>query len=84
MLIEIVEASLTLPEHARAVILLLGDYARDPMGGGEALPPFVRENLVSELRKRDAVHVILALSIAIQRGSLFAWKDSARLHVGRY
>ncbi len=59
-MIQVLEADLTLPEHARALIQLMDDYARDPMGGGKALSQFAKENLVSELKKRDAAHVILA------------------------
>ncbi|WP_255140066.1 GNAT family N-acetyltransferase [Synechococcus sp. Lug-A] len=60
MVIQVDEADLAIPEQARAVIQLMDEYARDPMGGGEALPLFVRANLVSELQKRGTVHVILA------------------------
>ena len=88
MVIEIVEADLTLPEHARAVVQLLDDYARDPMGGGKALAPFVKENLVSELRKRDVAHVILAfvdgepagLVVCLEGFSTFACRPLLNVH----
>lgn len=66
--IKIVEADLAQPEHAAAIIRLMDEYARDPMGGGKALPAFVRENLVVELQKRNAAHVILAIVDDIPAG----------------
>jgi ribosomal protein S18 acetylase RimI-like enzyme len=88
MVIEIVEADLMLPEHARAVVQLLDDYARDPMGGRKALSPFVKANLVAELRKRDAAHVILAfvdgesagLVICLEGFSTFACRPLLNIH----
>ncbi|GGD06595.1 GNAT family N-acetyltransferase [Halopseudomonas salina] len=59
--IQIVRADLDSPEHALGIITLLDQYARDPMGGGAPLAASTRENLISELRKRDTAHVILAL-----------------------
>lgn len=59
-MIQIVEAELALPEHASAVIQLMDEYARDPMGGGKVLPSYARANLVSELRKSETAHIILA------------------------
>jgi GNAT superfamily N-acetyltransferase len=87
-MIEVVEADLMLPEHASAVVQLLDEYARDPMGGGKALPPFVRANLVSELRRRDAAHVILAfvdgkpagLVICLEGFSTFACRPLLNVH----
>ena len=34
------------------LVFLLDSYARDPMGGGEPLSQFVKDNLLSELSKR--------------------------------
>ncbi len=39
------------PRHAEAIVSLLDNYARDPMGGGTALTDYVKENLVAELVK---------------------------------
>jgi ribosomal protein S18 acetylase RimI-like enzyme len=86
--IQIVEADLTLPEHASAVLQLMDDYACDPMGGGKALPSFVRSNLVSELRKRDTAHIILAfvhgkpagLLICLEGFSTFACRPLLNIH----
>jgi GNAT superfamily N-acetyltransferase len=41
------------PQHGSDLVLLLDSYARDPMGGGEPLNQFVKDNLVAELSKRD-------------------------------
>lgn len=40
-------------QHGSDLVLLLDSYARDPMGGGEPLSQFVKDNLVAELSKRD-------------------------------
>jgi len=59
-MIEIIQADLTSPTHANALITLLNKYALDPMGGGEALSDFTKENLASEIQKRSDTTVILA------------------------
>jgi ribosomal protein S18 acetylase RimI-like enzyme len=41
------------PQQGSDLVLLLDSYARDPMGGGEPLSQFVKDNLVAELSKRD-------------------------------
>lgn len=87
-MIRVVEADLGLPEHANAVVQLLDEYARDPMGGGKALPCFVRENLAAELRNRDHAHVILAfvddtpagLVICFEGFSTFACRPLLNIH----
>lgn len=40
-------------QHGSDLVLLLDSYARDPMGGGEPLSQFVKDNLIAELSKRD-------------------------------
>lgn len=58
------------------------------MGGGTALPPAVRDNLVGELRKRPTVHVLLAfieqeavgVAVCIEGFSTFACKPLLNLH----
>ena len=42
---DIFEADLTVPEQGAALLQLMREYARDPMGGGEDLSEFVQENL---------------------------------------
>ena len=41
------------PQQGDDLVFLLDSYARDPMGGGEPLSQFVKENLVTELSRRD-------------------------------
>ena len=57
---EILLADLSLPSHGEAIIYLLNEYAKDEMGGGTELSIFVKNNLVSELKKRQEVYIILA------------------------
>ncbi|MFY8149049.1 MAG: GNAT family N-acetyltransferase [Prochlorococcaceae cyanobacterium] len=87
-MIQVIEADLSLSEHASAVVELMDEYSRDPMGGGKALPSFVRNNLVSELRKRDTAHVILAfidgrpagLVICLEGFSTFSCRPLLNVH----
>jgi GNAT superfamily N-acetyltransferase len=51
--INIVRVDYGNPQHGSDLVLLLDSYARDPMGGGEPLSQFVKDNLVAELSKRD-------------------------------
>lgn len=53
-------ADLADPAQARAVVMLLDAYARDPWGGGEPLPPPVRERLIDGLRAHPTSRVWLA------------------------
>lgn len=48
------------PEQAATWLDLLDLYARDPMGGGNGLSPYARENLVAELRHLPNFHGALA------------------------
>jgi hypothetical protein len=59
-MIELLDADPTLPAHAQAIVQLMDEYARDPMGGGQGLSDFVKSHLPGELAKRSAAHVILA------------------------
>ncbi len=87
-MIEIIQADLTNPAHASALITLLNRYALDPMGGGEALSDFTKENLVSEIQKRSDTTVILAfdgdkpagLINCIEGFSTFACKPLVNIH----
>jgi len=51
--INIVRVDYHNPQQGSDWVLLLDSYARDPMGGGEPLNQFVKDNLVAELSKRD-------------------------------
>jgi len=85
---KIIEADLGLPEHGAALVHLLEEYARDPMGGGSDLPLYARENLVAELRRRDTAHVILGfaggepagLVICFEGFSTFACRPLLNIH----
>ena len=88
MQIDIFEADLNNPKHANALIFLLNQYAQDPMGGSEPLSEYTQKNLVAEIKKRDAVHVILAhvdgtpagLINVIEGFSTFACKSLLNIH----
>ena len=59
--IDIIEANLAVVEHANAIIMLMDEYARDPMGGGQGLSDYAKTNLISELAIRKTAHVFIAL-----------------------
>ena len=58
--IAVTAADLADPEQAAVWLELLDHYARDPMGGGEGLSSYARENLVAELRDLPIFHGALA------------------------
>ena len=60
-MIEILEANPLNPVHAKAIVELLDEYARDPMGGGQPLSEAVKTNLPTALSNRSNAYVILAL-----------------------
>ena len=84
----IVQADLTNESHANAYLTLMSHYASDPMGGGEDLPEFAKQNLVSSLLKRNDVVVLIAfkedkpaaLLTAIEGFSTFACKPLFNIH----
>lgn len=49
MNIDVQRANYLDPQQAADIVFLLNGYATDPMGGGEALMPYVRQNLVATL-----------------------------------
>lgn len=59
MSIKIVQANYNDEQHGRHIIEMLDCYANDPMGGNEALPDYVAQNLVYELSNRkDAISIL--------------------------
>jgi GNAT superfamily N-acetyltransferase len=88
MSIEIIEADLAITEHADAIILLMAEYARDPMGGGSSLSDYAKNNLISELAIRKAAHIVLAfvedqpagLIICLEGFSTFACQPLLNIH----
>lgn len=87
-MIEIIEADLSRPAHAEALVQLMEAYALDPMGGAQGLSDYVKENLPLELAKRPSAHVILALVEGIPAGlvvcfegfSTFSCKPLLNIH----
>ncbi len=59
MKIKLVQADYNNAQHADDILLLLNGYAIDPMGGGEPLSDYVKQNLIIELRKRTDVFSVL-------------------------
>ncbi len=76
------------PKHAEAIIKVLDSYARDPMGGAEALGDYTKENLIEELKKRDWAVAFLAMLgeepvgvlIAMEGFSTFASRPLMNIH----
>jgi ribosomal protein S18 acetylase RimI-like enzyme len=58
--IRVCRADYAKPGHAAALVSMLDAYARDPMGGGEALSDFARMNVVTELAKLPQAFSVLA------------------------
>lgn len=71
--IVVVQADYSNPVHAQAVRDVLNRYAKDPMGGGEALSAQVLEALPAELAKRAHAFSVLAFvdDVAAGVGQLF-------------
>lgn len=84
----IVAADFDNPVHAAAIVALLDEYASGPTGGNRPLSPFARSELVSQLRTRPTIHVLLAvaderavgLAICIEGFSTFACKPLLNIH----
>ncbi|MCD1125771.1 GNAT family N-acetyltransferase [Jinshanibacter sp. LJY008] len=60
MNVEIVIADYQNPAQGKDLLMLLDDYAQDPMGGGEALESSVKANLLGELAKLPHAFTVLA------------------------
>lgn len=88
MQITIVPADYAEPLHAAAIIDLLDQYARDPMGGGKPLSDKTRKCLVAELDARANAITLLAfdgpapagLLIGFEGFSTFACKPLLNVH----
>lgn len=74
--------------HSAAVVSLLDAYAQDPLGGGEPLPVFAKDNLVSALKAvPDAFSVLVydgetpvGLANCFQGFSTFACRPLINIH----
>jgi GNAT superfamily N-acetyltransferase len=60
MMLRIIQADYTLPEHEHAIVQLMDAYASDPMGGGKGLSDYAKANLVGALRKCAIARSVLA------------------------
>ena len=59
MTLQVFQADYHNSQHAAYIVSLLDGYARDPMGGGEPLSDYVKQNLVASLSNiQDAFSVI--------------------------
>lgn len=85
---DVIEGNIELQAHTDAVLYLLSEYASDPMGGGKELSTYTRDNLISELRKREGTHIVIAfvqgepagLIICFEGFSTFACKPLLNIH----
>ena len=76
------------PLHAAAIVELLDIYARDPMGGGEPLSDYTRQNLLPALASRQDTVIVLAFEqgkaagmiIGFEGFSTFACKPQLNIH----
>lgn len=81
-------ADLNNPTHGAAIIALLDEYARHPMGGGKGLSDFVKNQLAAQLAARPHAKVLLAwegeaaigLLIAFEGFSTFACRPLLNIH----
>src|SRR5262247_2590803 len=77
----IVEADFGNPQHQDAIVHLVDAYARDPMGGGKALPEEVHTALIPGLQRHPTTLVFLAwhgdtpVGIAICFGFMLIFGD---------
>ena len=75
-------------QHAQDVLTCMAAYAEDAMGGGEPLDEYVKENLITELKKRPFVFSVLcyvdgqvaALANCIEGFSTFSAKPIINFH----
>lgn len=74
MTVSIVKADYAEPLHAAAIVDLLDQYARDPMGGGEPLSDATRKCLVAELDARPNAVTLLAFDGPVPAGLLIAFE----------
>ncbi len=72
--IEIIEANLELTIHAKAVTDLLNAYARDPMGDGNPLSPWVLKNLIPGLLAHPTTIIFLAFNAGKAIGIVTCFK----------
>lgn len=87
-MLEIVAVDYQNTKHAQALLHLLDAYARDPMGGGEALPDRTKERLIDAMQAREGVYSFLAykdgeavgLANCVEGFSTFAAQPLCNIH----
>ena len=87
-MIQIQVADLNNVTHASAVVELLNEYAKDPMGGDEALSEYTQTHLIDEMKKRKTIYALLAfvdqqaigLCVCVEGFSTFACKPLLNVH----
>jgi ribosomal protein S18 acetylase RimI-like enzyme len=62
MNLRVAKADLADTRHADGIIAIVNSYAAEPIGGGQALPPDVRERLIPALRDHPTALVLLAFA----------------------
>jgi len=72
--VNIVEANLSNQAHTRAIMALLNDYAEDPMGGGETLSEYTRENLIAQLQQRSNLLALIAFDDDVPTGLIISFE----------
>ncbi|RYY03989.1 MAG: GNAT family N-acetyltransferase [Gammaproteobacteria bacterium] len=85
---EVVVADLSNTQHSAAVLFLLNEYAKDPMGGGTELTESVKQHLIPALQARHDAHIILifvdhkpaAIANCFEGFSTFAAKPLLNIH----
>jgi ribosomal protein S18 acetylase RimI-like enzyme len=88
MSVEILLANYSNPQHAADVVSLLNGYALDPMGGGEGLSEYTKQNLVTALIDTKTAFTVLCyvdskpagLINCIQGFSTFKCKPIINIH----
>lgn len=88
MSIKVIAIDFNNDKHASDMLFLLDHYAQDPMGGGEALSSYTKENLAKELAKLSHAFAFIAYAEGEPAGlitcfdgfSTFACKPLVSIH----
>ena len=74
-MINIQIADFSNPAHASAVVYLLNEYAKDPMGGGEELSDFAKTNLVNKTAQAAYVaNGFVGYQLVSEMGQAMFWQ----------
>lgn len=87
-LIQVLQADLNNSQHADAILFLLNEYAKDEMGGRQELSLFAKENLITSLKNRTGVYIVLVfvndqpagIANCFEGFSTFACKPLLNIH----